>query len=138
MKVFVLIFLLTQSSNFNMNENMDIQFEIYDLIKESESILDNEFGDPDPYEMMEAVFIGNPSISQIKPLVEGVLKKYSLPQTDEYRLKVASMLVSLRKHEEGKITEMQILKHIFYYGSNKIPLPDQAGFSVVFLLEGLI
>lgn len=138
MKVFILIFLLTHSSNIKMRENFDIQFGLYDLIKDKESKLDGEFSDPDPYEMMESVFLGNPSVSEIKPLIEGVLKKYSLPFTDEYRLKVGSMLVSLRKHNEGKVTEMQILKHIYYYGSNKISLPDQAGYSVVSLLEGLI
>lgn len=95
----------------------------------------NDLIGADPYEMMHSVFIGNPEISEIKPLVEGVLKKYTLPATDEYRLKVGSMLVSLRKYNEGKITEMELLKHIYQYGSNRISFPDQAGLSATILLN---
>lgn len=91
----------------------------------------------DPYEMMSSVFIGNPSIAEIRPIVEGILKKYNLPLTDEYRLKVGSMALSLRKQDNGRVPEMQLLRHILTYGSDKISLPDQAGYSYVTLLKGL-
>lgn len=105
-----------------------------DLVSNPSMMSNNDFVEADPYEMMHSVFVGNPEISEIRPLVEGVLKKYSLPATDEYRLKVGSMLVTLRKHNEGKITEMELLKHIFQHGSNRISLPDQAGLSATILL----
>ncbi len=87
----------------------------------------------DPYEMMQVAFEGSPEISKIKPMLEAVLEKYDLPKTDEYRLKVGSMLVSLRKASAVGVTEMEILKHIYQKGSNKISLPDQAGLSATLL-----
>lgn len=93
------------------------------------------FTDEDPYEMMHAVFMGNPEISEIKPLIEGVLKKYTLPVTNEYRLKVGNMLLSLRKLNNDKVSEMELLKHIYRFGSNRISLPDQAGLSMTILLK---
>lgn len=87
----------------------------------------------DPYEMMQVAFEGSPEISKIKPMLEAVLEKYDLPKTDEYRLKVSSMLVSLRKASAVGVTEMEILKHIYQNGSNKISLPDQAGLSATLL-----
>lgn len=87
----------------------------------------------DPYEMMQVAFEGSPEISKIKPMLEAVLEKYDLPKTDEYRLKVGSMLVSLRKASAVGVTEMEILKHIYQNGSNKISLPDQAGLSATLL-----
>lgn len=86
-----------------------------------------------PYEMMQVAFEGSPEISKIKPMLEAVLEKYDLPKTDEYRLKVSSMLVSLRKASAVGVTEMEILKHIYQNGSNKISLPDQAGLSATLL-----
>lgn len=87
----------------------------------------------DPYEMMQVAFEGSPEISKIKPMLEAILEKYDLPKTDEYRLKVGSMLVSLRKASAVGVTEMEILKHIYQNGSNKISLPDQAGLSATLL-----
>ena len=83
----------------------------------------------DPYEMMQVAFEGSPEISRIKPVLEAVIQKYDLPKTNEYRLKVGSMLVSLRKASAVGVTEMEILKHIYQHGSNQISLPDQAGIS---------
>lgn len=83
--------------------------------------------------MMQVAFEGSPEISKIKPMLEAVLEKYDLPKTDEYRLKVGSMLVSLRKASAVGVTEMEILKHIYQNGSNKISLPDQAGLSATLL-----
>jgi len=87
----------------------------------------------DPYEIMEVAFEGYPEISKIKPMLEAVLEKYDLPKTDEYRLKVGSMLVSLRKESVLGVTEMEILKHIYQHGSNKISLPFQAAISATLL-----
>lgn len=87
----------------------------------------------DPYEIMEVAFEGSPEISKIKPMLEAVIENYDLPKTDEYRLKVGSMLVSLRKASAVGVTEMEILKHIYQHGSNQISLPDQAGISATLL-----
>lgn len=104
--------------------------------KTSPSIIaaNNSSNNTDPYDMMHEVFIGNPETEELKPLLEEVLRKYDLAQTDEQRLKVGSMLVSLRKHNEGKVTEMEILNHIFINGSDQISLPDQAALSTTILL----
>lgn len=87
----------------------------------------------DPYEIMHVAFEGSPEISNIKPMLEAVLVTYGLPKTDEYRLKVGSMLVTLRKASSVGVTEMDILKNIYQHGSNKISLPDQAGISATLL-----
>jgi hypothetical protein len=82
---------------------------------------------------MQVAFKGSPEISKIKPMLEAVIENYDLPKTDEYRLKVGSMLVALRKASAVGVTEMEILKHIYQNGSNKISLPDQAGISATLL-----
>lgn len=88
----------------------------------------------DPYEIMNVAFVGNPKISEIKPLMESVMDNYNLPQTNENKLKVGSMLVALRKSNTVGVTEMDILKHIYRYGSNKLTLPEQAGISSTLLI----
>jgi len=40
-------------------------------------------------------------------MLEAVIENYDLPKTDEYRLKVGSMLVSLRKASAVGLTEME-------------------------------
>jgi hypothetical protein len=82
---------------------------------------------------MHIAFEGYPEISEIKPMLEAVMDNYSFPKTDDNRLKVGNMLVALRKASEAGVTEMQILKHIYKYGSNKISLPEQAGLSATLL-----
>jgi len=59
--------------------------------------------------MMQVAFKGSPEISKIKPMLEAVIEKYDLPKTDEYRLKVGSILVSLRKASAVGVTEMKFL-----------------------------
>lgn len=85
------------------------------------------------YEMMTAVFIGHPSISKIKPLMEGVMEKYKLPNTEENRKKVSSMLVALRERSAVGVTEMEILKHMYQKGNPNIKITEQAGISFTIL-----
>ena len=82
---------------------------------------------------MHIAFEGYPEVSEIKPMLEAVMDNYSFPKTDDTRLKVGNMLVVLRKASAVGVTEMQILKHIYQHGSNKISLPDQAGLSATLL-----
>jgi len=77
--------------------------------------------------MMEVAFEGYPSTNDIKPMMESIMKKYDLEITEENLQKVASMLVSLRKASKVGVTEIELLKHIYQKGSDKISLPDQAG-----------
>lgn len=99
----------------------------------SSDISSDKSEDKDPYEIMEVAFEDSPEAAKIRPLLESVMNSYNLPITDENRLKVASMLVSLRKESVLGITEMEILKHIYQYGIKSISLPEQAAISVVYL-----
>lgn len=87
----------------------------------------------DPYVMMSSVYAGSPDVESIKSLMEAVLKKYQLPLTDEYRLKVGSVLLDLRKASAVGVTEMEILKHIYQHGSTNITFANQAGLSATIL-----
>lgn len=128
--LFILLWNISPSSNS------------YDDISESEkqelseSLSDEDIsstGQPNAYEMMHTVFVGNPEISVIKPLIEKILKMYSLPNTEEYRLKISSAVLSLRKSSAIGVTEMDILKHTYQNGDVTISLPDQLGYSSFFL-----
>lgn len=132
MKILAFVIFLAQIETTWSDNFSNIQPKSLYLTSVLYEILENA----DPYEMMSSVFVGNPSIAEIRPIVEGILKKYNLPLTDEYRLKVGSMALELRKKDNGRVTEMQLLRHILTYGSNKISLPNQAGYSYVILLKG--
>jgi hypothetical protein len=87
----------------------------------------------DPYEVMHVVFEGSPEIEKIKPMFEAVMETYNFPKTDDNRLKIANMLVTLKQSSAVGVTEMDILKHIYQHGSDKITLPEQAGLSATLL-----
>jgi cytochrome bd-type quinol oxidase subunit 1 len=86
---------------------------------------------PSAYEMMETAFEGYPNKSDLKPMMESVMNRHKLEVNEVNLQKVGSMLVSLRKASKVGVTEMEILKHIYQNGSEKISLPDQAGISAV-------
>ena len=88
---------------------------------------------PTAYEMMETAFEGFPSESEIKPMMEDVMKTYNMQVTEENLLKVANMLVVLRKESKVGVTEMEILKHMYQNGSSSISLAEQAAISSVLL-----
>lgn len=125
----LLAFLNSCSSNSSSNSST-IGSSSYSSSTSSSSIS----AEKDPYEIMNVAFVGNPKISEIKPLMESVMDNYNLPQTNENKLKVGSMLVALRKSNTVGVTEMDILKHIYLYGSNKLTLPEQAGISSTLLI----
>lgn len=87
----------------------------------------------DPYEIMHIAFEGSPEIDEIKSLLEVVMDNFSFPKTDENRLKLANGLVVLRKASTVGVTEMDILKHIYQHGTNKISLAEQLGLSATIL-----
>lgn len=94
------------------------------------SVLESEV---DPYIMMNSVFYGSPKIENIKALMEPVIERYKLPKNDDTRLRVSSVLLELRKSSETGVTEMQILTHIYLYGSDMITFPEQAALSSTLL-----
>ncbi|WP_271785322.1 hypothetical protein [Aquimarina algiphila] len=87
------------------------------------------------YEKMELAFIGNPKESEIKPILEKVILFHGSKLTELNREKSASVLISLRKSSKKGITEMDILKHMYNNGTEKISFSDQAAISFT-LLEG--
>jgi len=85
------------------------------------------------YELMETAFEDYPNESEIKPMMEDVMKTYKMQVTDENLQKVASMLINLRKESKVGVTEMEILKHMYQNGSATNTLPDQATISFLYL-----
>ena len=92
----------------------------------SENSTSSENTQPSAYGMMEVAFEGNPSTSEIQPMMEEVMKNYKLEVNEENLQKVASMLVSLRKESKVAVTEIEILKNIYQKGDRNIPLTTQA------------
>jgi hypothetical protein len=88
---------------------------------------------PTSYEIMETAFEDFPSESEIKPMMEDVMKTYNMQVTEENLLKVANMLVVLRKESKIGVTEMDILKHIYQNASTSNSLPEQAAISSLYL-----
>ena len=97
----------------------------------TESSTSSENTQPSAYEMMEVAFEGNPSTSEIQPMMEEVMKNYELEVNEENLQKVASMLVSLRKESKVAVTEMEILKNIYQKGDRNVPLTTQAAISLM-------
>ena len=97
----------------------------------TETSKSSESTQPTAYSMMEVAFEGNPSTSEIKPMMEEVMKAYNLEVNEENLQKVASMLVSLRKESKVAVTEMEILKNIYQKGDRNVPLTTQAAISLM-------
>lgn len=93
----------------------------------------NEISKKDPYEVMHATFEGSPDISELKLMLESVMQTYNFERTNDNRLKIANMLVTLRKESTVGVTEMDILKDIYLNGSDKISLAEQEGLSATIL-----
>ena len=131
LKVFVLSMLLsfsfscgekkTETKNDKLIENSNPSSTMT-----SENSTSSENTQPSAYGMMEVAFEGNPSTSEIQPMMEEVMKNYKLEVNEENLQKVASMLVSLRKESKVAVTEIEILKNIYQKGDRNIPLTTQA------------
>lgn len=93
----------------------------------------SSISEKDPYEVMHVAFEDSPEIDKIKPLLEAVMATYGFDKTDDNRLRVANMLVTLRKKSAAGVTEMELLKHIYQHGSNRLSLPEQAALSSISL-----
>jgi hypothetical protein len=85
------------------------------------------------YQEMSIVFKGQPSISEIQPLMEAVLEGYNLEPNQENLSRVSSMLIGLSDKSKVQVTEIDILKHMYQQGSRDIHITEQAAFSFVYL-----
>lgn len=88
---------------------------------------------PDAYTMMETAFEGYPKKSEIQPMMKKVMDMYGYPETEENLQRFGSVLVSLRKNSVLGVTEMDILKHVYQFGSTDIDFPEQAAISALYL-----
>ncbi len=85
------------------------------------------------YEKIELAFIGKPKESEIRPILDKVIQFHGAAVTELNREKSASVLVNLRKSSKNRVTEMDILKHMYNNGTEKISFPDQAAISFTLL-----
>ena len=87
----------------------------------------------DAYVIITGSFEGNPSKSQVQPMLEDVMKSHGLEITDENINKTSSALVSMRLDSKIGVTEMEILKHVYQNGSPDQPLPTDIAISAYYL-----
>ena len=59
-------------------------------------------------EKMELAFVGNPTISMIRRILDGVMRDHSFPISDENYSRAGSALVAIRK--QTGVSEMDILR----------------------------
>lgn len=119
------------------NSNQKFQTNNYDSIARVNdslrAIYHDNLAQEDPYYTMSIAFEGYPEEEEIKSLMEAVLKKYKIEQTNKNRLAIGSVLVTLRKESVIGVTEMDILKHIYQKGSPSLSIQDQAALSFTIL-----
>ena len=135
LKVFVLSIFLSFAFSCGEKKTETKNDEVVETSNPSstttESSTSSENTQPSAYGMMEVAFEGNPSTSEIQPMMEEVMKNYKLEVNEENLQKVASMLVSLRKESKVAVTEMEILKNIYQTGDRNVPLTTQAAISLM-------
>ena len=74
-------------------------------------------------ELMEMAFDGNPTVSEIQPVLDRALRLYRMPITEENYSRAGSVLVALRK--EFGPSEMDILGCVI---SSHVPGADMSSF----------
>ena len=72
-------------------------------------------------ELMEMAFDGNPTVSEIQPVLDRALRLYGMPITEENYRRAGSVLVALRK--EFGPSEMDILGCVI---SSHVPGADMS------------
>lgn len=81
----------------------------------------------DPYEVIETAFEGRPEKSKVQPMLERVMLDHDFPVTNSNILKAANALVELRKASLVGVTEMEILRASYQFGTKGISLGEQLG-----------
>ncbi|MBK8241796.1 MAG: hypothetical protein IPK88_00055 [Saprospiraceae bacterium] len=93
----------------------------------------NSISNSDPYYVLHVAFEGRPDEEDIKKLLESVMSSHDFAITNDNILKAGNMLVSLRQKSPIKITEMEILKHMFQNNVQSFDLAQQAAYSATIL-----
>jgi hypothetical protein len=94
---------------------------------------ENSVYEKNAFEKMELAFIGHPSESEIKPILEKVIEFHGGIINEDTRERSASVLISLRKSSKKGVTEMDILKHMAENGASELTYPNQAAISFTLL-----
>ena len=87
-------------------------------------------------EKMELAFVGNPSIQDIKPILDSVMRDHSLAISEENYSRAGSALVAMRK--EFGVSEIKILNcmHAAKMGSSSnVSFPDGVAVCAVTLAK---
>ncbi len=87
----------------------------------------------DPYEMMSVAFEGRPSKRSIEVMMEAVLKRHGYERNYKNRMGLGSVLIELRKNNNQKIVEMDILRHMYLNGVSRLSIEEQAALSMTLL-----
>lgn len=90
------------------------------------------FDETDEYEIIRVSFDGYPDKNEVQPMLEDVMKRYSYTIDRDNILKVANILVTLKKMSKIGVTEMEILKHMYQKASLN-DLATQAALSATIL-----
>lgn len=87
------------------------------------------------YEMLHVVFKGQPELASIRKLMHPVMTMYNMEENYENLNRCGSALLAMRKSSAVGVTEMEILKHMYQYGSNHLTFAEQVALSAT-ILEG--
>ncbi len=101
------------------------------LLTLSLGFVDGVGAEPTSLEKMHVAFVGKPSTSRIKSLMDVALKQYGLPATEENYNRYGSVLVVLRKH--AGVSEMEILSYTVRTGNQGTKLQEMMAISATFL-----
>lgn len=90
----------------------------------------------DPIAQMAIAFEGDHSTGEIRPVVDQILRTWSLPVTDVERAKIGDVAVVLRR--EYGIPEMELLRYTLCSGreSTALEVQDTMAFAVTFIQAG--
>lgn len=116
---------------FLKEKNLNIDSLVF--IEEARMKKIRDYAEPDPYEKIHIAFEGMPEISELKPMLEDVMKRSNMEINNDNILKCANVLVVLRQNSKIGITEMQILKHMYQNGSSNMDYATQSAMSSLIL-----
>jgi len=96
-------------------------------------IVDTGKSADEAFEMLPIVSEGNPSLESVKKLLSDVMDKYHLEVNYENINRCGSAVLSLREASAVGVTEMELLKHMYQEGDDRLSFPEQAGVSATIL-----
>jgi len=138
--IIVAIVLLDQWSKSNSN---DVAKNRHTYSSSSKRLVSSSYGDAKSknyvpaYVKMATVFIGSPSQSRIKSVLEPVMESHNMDVDEDNLLKCANVLVALRKSSEGKVTEMEILDYMRRSKINQVTFAEHAALAFSAITLGI-